>query len=117
MRVTTPLSQIHGREEPQVSAQGGVIFMQAAVGFLGVSQQGFGIGEQTLAGFGHAHVMRVPPQQGRAALFLQRAQLAAESGLGNFQLPGAGGNAAAFHDGNEGAEQCEIFKGSHTNLA
>jgi hypothetical protein len=100
-----------------MTAQRRVILTQPPVCFLGVSQDGCGIGKQPASGLRHAHPMRIPPQQRRATQFLQRLQLSAQCGLRNPQTPRASGNAAALNDANKGAEQRQIFKGSHANPA
>jgi hypothetical protein len=93
-----------------------MILPQPALRFLSVSQHCLSIGQQTLSRLRHTHPMGIPPQQRRAAAFLQRPEMAAQGWLGDSQAPCAGGNAPALHNANKGAEQREVFEGGHANV-
>jgi hypothetical protein len=76
------------------------------------------LGEEALAGGGDGHGVGIAPEEGGAAALLEGAELAAQGGLGDFQAAGAGGDAAALDDADEGAEQGEVFKrGGHAIYA
>jgi hypothetical protein len=63
------LSQINnGRIQTQAAAQRRLIFAQALVRLLGVSQHGLCVRQQTLSRLRQAHPMGIAPQQRRAAV-------------------------------------------------
>jgi hypothetical protein len=104
------LSQIHGRKQTQVAAQHRLIFAQALVRRFGVSQHGSCVLQQTLSRLRQIHPMGIAPQERRTAVFLQHAQVTAQRRLRNFQVARPGGDAAALHDANKGAEQGEVIE-------
>ena len=57
--------------------------------------------------------MRIAPQECRAGAFLQHTEITAQCRLGNFQAARPGGNAAALHNANKGAEQGEVIECGH----
>jgi hypothetical protein len=107
------LSQIHGRKQTQVAAQHRLIFAQALVRRFGVSQHGSCVLQQTLSRLRQIHPMGIAPQERRTAVLLQHAQVTAQRRLRNFQVARPGGDAAALHDANKGAEQGEVIECGH----
>ena len=63
--------------------------------------------QQTLSRLGQIHPMGIAPQKRRTAVLLQHAEVTAQRRLRNFQVARPGGDAAALHDANKGAEQGE----------
>ena len=84
------------------------------IGFVRERQQRPRVRQQPVARLGQAHAVRVPAQERHTAILFQHPQTPAQAGLGHFQRPGSGRNAAALDDAHKGAEQREILERGHS---